>query len=573
KNTEFVYLLARKLPALAKDADLLVRVRASWAVANLGDTLLADHVKGENRVLDELSEDIYCKLMECALLYANDNEKCRKKVMTSIIQNIESGPFKVRWNSCYAAYNIFQSPSFLSVHAQCTALPRLISALARALVQSKNYKVRINAAMALSAPGCGVQIYGGVQEVERLVGVLESAMESVDDLRDTSFGEYRYRDQLNKQLSLQLIMSRVRVVIPRPPNHFAEWIPEFALRHSTRLSLPDYWHMRANQVWLFPIVAMFVCCVLQRRWLPSQWKESRIAERVLVGVEDHQLLDGKKADDAAAAPIHKKESRWTPSWTLWLFWLMLATHALYYVVEIDSTQMLRANKGMAYHHFASYVVFFGYAKNANDICVLTLVPFVIHCIYWSFFGTTTVETHTPLTLSILVLYNVALLVCGSVSFVMFFALENAYSRGRVPVAVRKGGATLKAIMTHPTDLLMPLTCVAIGAVNYSIYCTMHSGSVCGAAGLFDADLGKNHRVWSCIAYVVWVSLSSLVGVVLGRSQWFGRLLKGDPRLLEGFTETRYQLVEGGPYQGGGRLSPIGAMMSWFGFGGIHVEKA
>ncbi|KAJ3402305.1 hypothetical protein HDU80_005200 [Chytriomyces hyalinus] len=367
-------------------------------------------------------------------------------------------------------------------------------------------------------------------------------------------------------------MSRVRVVIPRPPNLFAEWIPEFALTHSTRLSLPDSWHMRANQVWLLPILAMFVHCLVQRRWLSSQWKESRRAERVLVGVEDPQLL-AKKADDPPAASGNKEgNTRWAPSWTMWLFWLMLATHTLYYIVEIDSTQMLRENKGMAYHHFASYVVFFGYAKNANDICVVTLLPLVIHCLYWSFFGTTTVETHSALTMSILALYNVALLFCGSVCFVMFFALENAYSRGRVPITVRRqDGATLKAIMTHPTDLLMPLTCVAIGAVNYSIYCTLHSGSVCGAANVFDADLGTNHRVWSCILYVIWVSLSSLVGVVLGRSQWFRRLLKGDPRQLEGFTETRYQVVEGGAYQGGGRLSPIGAVLSFLGFGGIKVQ--
>ncbi|KAJ3225619.1 hypothetical protein HDU81_007770 [Chytriomyces hyalinus] len=364
-------------------------------------------------------------------------------------------------------------------------------------------------------------------------------------------------------------MSRVRVVIQRPPNLFAEWLPEFVLRHCTRPSLPDTWHMRANQVWLLPILAMFIHCVLQRRWLQSQWKESRRAESLRVGVvEDHQL-HAKKTDDPRATSVDFKDNRWAPSWTMWAFWLMLATHSLYYIVEIDSTQILRANKGMAYHHFASYVVFFGYAKNANDICVLTLTPFVIHCLYWSFLGTTTVETHSTLTISILVLYNLSLLLCGSVCFVMFFALESAYSRGRVPITLRQAsGATLKAIMTHPADLTMPLTCVAIGAVNYSIYCTMHSGSVCGAAGVFDADLGTNHRIWSCILYVVWVLLSALVGVAVGRSQWFRRILKGDPRVLEGFTETRYQLVEGGPYQGGGRLSPIGAVMGYFGSGGM-----
>jgi hypothetical protein len=64
------------------------------------------------------------------------------------------------------------------------------------VVECRNYKVRINAALALGVPG-GRASYGKAYAVawSSLVGALTAA----DDITD--FAEYRYRDSLTEQVS------------------------------------------------------------------------------------------------------------------------------------------------------------------------------------------------------------------------------------------------------------------------------------------------------------------------------------------------------------------------------------
>ena len=73
----------------------------------------------------------------------------------------------------------------------------------------KNFKVRIGAAGALSAPG-KVEMFG--EPVRRGRGVLKGvmkgiveAMDGVDDLEDVGFGEVKYREQLKDQVGFFLV--------------------------------------------------------------------------------------------------------------------------------------------------------------------------------------------------------------------------------------------------------------------------------------------------------------------------------------------------------------------------------
>ncbi|KAJ3060283.1 hypothetical protein HDU98_003726 [Podochytrium sp. JEL0797] len=221
KDGDFILQVARLMPTLTRDKALLVRVRASWAVANLGDTLLLTLFPMNNgarlAVMVAGEEGVYRELVQSAVFSANDNEKCRSNgvraignflrvapgscfspglvnEMEAIHKNIKSGAFKVRWNACYSAYNLFLSP-----HLPPTSphLPPLLNTLTAALTTSKNFKVRINAAIALSGPP-RAELYAGKLDV-----VLEACMRArgdVDDLRGIGFGEVRYQEGLVEQL-------------------------------------------------------------------------------------------------------------------------------------------------------------------------------------------------------------------------------------------------------------------------------------------------------------------------------------------------------------------------------------
>ncbi|KAI9337484.1 hypothetical protein BDR26DRAFT_804047 [Obelidium mucronatum] len=230
KDAEFIETLSRQLPTLTFDKGLLVRVRSSWAVANLADTLLALQQNQENRNI--LPTELLQPLIRSAIHSANDNEKCRSNgvravgnllrlsppqlyaccfsptlapEIDAITKNISSGAFKVRWNACYAAYNLLQSPilqHILQNGVQLTSLAPLFDALITALAKSKNFKVRINAAMALAGPPT-LAIYCGKHD--EILVCLRKVGETVDDdLEETKFGEFKYRKGLEEQVAKTL---------------------------------------------------------------------------------------------------------------------------------------------------------------------------------------------------------------------------------------------------------------------------------------------------------------------------------------------------------------------------------
>ncbi|KAJ3025456.1 UNVERIFIED_CONTAM: hypothetical protein HDU68_007116 [Siphonaria sp. JEL0065] len=222
KDSGFLRALISHLPNFAYDKALLVRVRSSWAIANLADTLLSLQQQSDIATATT-SPNLLESLIKCAIHSANDNEKCRSNgvraignllrlssiskscfspALTSeidaITKNITTGAFKVRWNACYAAYNLFQSPSLSNLDSiPTTQIALLIDALLTALSKSKNYKVRINAAIALSGP-VTLKMYCGKEE--EVVEGLKRASETVDDLEETDFGEFKYRKGLLEQV-------------------------------------------------------------------------------------------------------------------------------------------------------------------------------------------------------------------------------------------------------------------------------------------------------------------------------------------------------------------------------------
>ncbi|KAJ3053560.1 HEAT repeat-containing protein 6, partial [Rhizoclosmatium hyalinum] len=221
KDLAFMEALGEALVSVREDGDVTVRVRGVWAVANLGDALVAGVVEGEGV---GLSKRVVKGLVGCAVFGAGDHEKCRGngvralgnffrvaekdcfseglvKEVDLIVRNLNAGPFKTRWNAGYAAFNLFLSPLFLDLHDIMPTLPVLFDALSTAMTASKNFKVRINSAMALGA--CSdVTMYRG--KVMDLIRVVRVAQESVDDLGGTDFGEYKYKAQLTSQLGKTL---------------------------------------------------------------------------------------------------------------------------------------------------------------------------------------------------------------------------------------------------------------------------------------------------------------------------------------------------------------------------------
>ncbi|KAF8937940.1 HEAT repeat-containing protein 6 [Haplosporangium gracile] len=230
--------MANTVLGLCRDPNLNVRVRASWAVGNLSDSLVLLKSNGQDDVLEEvLTLSLWTKVMRTALAVCQDNEKLKsngiraiggllrvtfegilererhslvKEAVYALIKHMEQGSLKGRWNACYAVQNALLNPDFPigSTAGTSYALDSdmvswtkdVYSALLQAIQQNKNFKVRINACAALAVPKTRAK-FGDQALFRNIIQVLMTAVQNLDhEQGQHEFGEFQYRGQLETRL-------------------------------------------------------------------------------------------------------------------------------------------------------------------------------------------------------------------------------------------------------------------------------------------------------------------------------------------------------------------------------------
>ncbi|KAF9920831.1 HEAT repeat-containing protein 6 [Linnemannia zychae] len=205
---------------LCRDPNIAVRIRASWAVGNLSDSLVLLKSNGQNNILEEiLTLSLWTKIMRTALAICQDNEKLKSNGVRAI-----GGLLRVtfegilerernslgRWNACYAMQNTLLNPDFPigSTAGTSYALDSdmvswtkdIYGALLQAIQQSKNFKVRINACAALAVPKTRAK-FGDQKLLRNIIQVLIVAVQNLDQEQGQhEFSEFQYRGQLESKL-------------------------------------------------------------------------------------------------------------------------------------------------------------------------------------------------------------------------------------------------------------------------------------------------------------------------------------------------------------------------------------
>ena len=87
----------------------------------------------------------------------------------------------------------------------------LYEALIRVVRTSKNFKVRINACLALSTPTTRAK-YGDTIMLCKILDVIVTSLENVDNLTSTRFSEVKYQDQLRTQVRYYRFVERNKLI-------------------------------------------------------------------------------------------------------------------------------------------------------------------------------------------------------------------------------------------------------------------------------------------------------------------------------------------------------------------------
>lgn len=211
----------------SKDAgNKTVRVSASWALANLTDTILqAERYQGglEEHFPAHIAVRIVGSSVSASLdpssavntksnavrcignmLYFLNQDQLEDKQLgllmeegtAALIHNISTGKImKIRWNAAYAASTVLKKPSGSGGDSQYRR--KLIQCLLDTVINSENFKVRINAALALGA------VTERVVLGDQFHGILSGLLLSMERAYSLEvFGEYQHQAGLIDQLSL-----------------------------------------------------------------------------------------------------------------------------------------------------------------------------------------------------------------------------------------------------------------------------------------------------------------------------------------------------------------------------------
>lgn len=226
-----------------RDTSIVVRITASWALANLCDALRS---ASENDTLCNVTSLPLTALAKCAMRLAKDSDKVRANAMRALgnlarfikfnVQNalitrldtsdeeslkskalqegfsetfpwlervvqtfiscVTTGNVKVQWNVCHALGNLFLNKSItLSETAWATSIFSILLLLLR---DSKNFKIRIQAALALAVPETR-RDYG--ESFYDVIQALVLALDSLESYQVLAPSTFKYMHALNEQLT------------------------------------------------------------------------------------------------------------------------------------------------------------------------------------------------------------------------------------------------------------------------------------------------------------------------------------------------------------------------------------
>ncbi|KAI0231144.1 HEAT repeat-containing protein 6 [Lamellibrachia satsuma] len=228
EDVSFVADTANTVIVAMEETSIVVRAKAAWSLGNLSDALVLNKDGGDTEFVDDFSDMLLLKLFNLAIAGCHDNDKVKYNTVRALgsllhylparsvdnsrfketvqlcietlIKNIGTGSMKVRWNACYAVGRMLHNENLAVGEAPWTH--DLYTALTSVVKQCNNFKVKINAATALSVPRVR-RCYGNAQEMASVWSSLVEALQTAELITD--FGEFRYRENLVDQVCGTLV--------------------------------------------------------------------------------------------------------------------------------------------------------------------------------------------------------------------------------------------------------------------------------------------------------------------------------------------------------------------------------
>lgn len=227
----FIENTAELMLDLMKDSNLLVRIKSFWSLGNLSDALVEKESKVTQTESERISDDLLFRLISASTTACNDNDKVRCNAVRTLGNLLRlvtdshlltnnnklnwlkifelaickltecirsSGNAKVKWNTCYAISNVMRNRAIFQI-TNPNWQETLYSALTYVIVHHSNFKVRINATIAIT--NIRDRSHFGIHYESFWMSVLE-AIEQSNNL--DNFHEYNHRDSLQEQLCLAL---------------------------------------------------------------------------------------------------------------------------------------------------------------------------------------------------------------------------------------------------------------------------------------------------------------------------------------------------------------------------------
>lgn len=256
EDLTFMSDAAHTILTMIADPCKTVRMKAAWALANFCDALVLNRENEDEQFLEDFSDSLLLKLFEMATHASQDNDKIRSNgvralgnllryvsdkslenaqiqsavetAVKSLVQNTNVGIMKVRWNACYALNNLLKN-TFLS-HGETDWSTQVYSCLCSVVEGCTNFKVRINAALALGSASVRTH-YGSVSLFLKVWNSLVLGLVSTNKVTD--FSEFKHRDTLIGQICCTILhlASLLEVSDLEPLNYHLPQQAETILNH------------------------------------------------------------------------------------------------------------------------------------------------------------------------------------------------------------------------------------------------------------------------------------------------------------------------------------------------------